>query len=275
MYLIPALALLLAGIALAPRMLCAAEGAGTTAYEEMVVELRINEQDSQEMLVVLRDATGGFWIDTADLARLRLKAPSRQVVERAGQRFLPLSAFGGSVRFEAALAMLSVSLPASAFEAARLAAPAQREDAIAPSANGAFLNYQVYGQRVSRERSAGALTELGMFSRHGVATNSLAARQLEGSTTATRLDTAFTRDFPARLQTLTLGDSISDPGSFGTSLRFAGVRFEKNFAIRPDLITAPLLTASGTAVVPSSVDVFINNQKVLQSDVQPGPFIID
>src|SRR5512139_108013 len=107
MYLIPALALLLAGIALAPRMLCAAEGAGTTAYEEMVVELRINEQDSQEMLVVLRDATGGFWIDTADLARLRLKAPSTQVVERAGQRFLPLSAFGGSVRFEAALAMLA------------------------------------------------------------------------------------------------------------------------------------------------------------------------
>jgi outer membrane usher protein len=28
-------------------------------------------------------------------------------------------------------------------------------------------------------------------------------------------------------------------------------------------------------VVPSSVDVFVNNQKVLQSDVQPGPFIID
>lgn len=274
MYLIPALTLSLATLALLPGRLHAA-GAAATTYEEVVVELRINEQDSREMLVVLRDAAGGFWIDAADLPRLRLKTPATEPVEHCGQRFVPLSSLGGSVRFDSALAMLFVSLPPSAFESARLAAPAQHEDAISPSANGAFLNYQLYGQRVSAERSAGALTELGMFSRLGVATNTLAARHVEGSSRATRLDTAFTRDFPSRLQTLTLGDSLSDPGSFGTSLRFAGVRFEKNFAIRPDLITAPLLMASGTAVVPSSVDVFINNQKVLQGEVQPGPFIID
>jgi outer membrane usher protein len=277
MYLIPVLAL--AAISPAPRHLLAAEAAATTiptaAFEEVVVELRINEQDSQEMLVILRDADGAFWIDAADLARLRLKPPRGAPIERAGKRYVPLSAFGGSVRFDAALAMLFAELPATAFETIRLEAPLQREDALAPAANGVFFNYQVYGQRVAGQDSGGALTELGMFSRFGVATSSLAARHTDGVSKATRLDTAFSRDIASRLQTLTVGDSISDPGSFGSSLRFAGVKFEKNFSIRPDLITAPLLIASGTAVVPSSVDVFVNNQKVLQSDVQPGPFIID
>ena len=278
-YLIPALCAL-GVLALAPRPLAAAQAAQATAttsdsFEEVVVELRINEQDSQEMLVMLRDAGGGFWIDTADLARLRLTLPRATPAQHGGQRFVPLSSFGGSVRFDAPLAMLFVNLPASAFEASRVAAMPRREDEWAPTANGAFFNYQVYAQRAAGLDSGGAFTELGMFSRLGVATNTLAARHAEGSSRATRLDTAFSRDFPSRLQTLTLGDSISDPGSFGTALRFAGVRFEKNFAIRPDLITAPLLFARGTAVVPSSVDVFVNNQKVLQSDVQPGPFVID
>lgn len=279
MYLIPALLLVTGAFAPAPRTLAAevlpANTSSAASFEEVVVELRINEQDSQEMLVLLRDAAGGFWIDTADLSRLRLKSPRVESVERDGQRFVQLAAFGGSVRFDAALAMLFVQLPASAFEAARLSAEPQGEDALAPTANGAFFNYQAYGQRVAGQDSGGALTEFGVFSPLGVATGSLVARHAEGSSKATRLDTSLSRDFPSRLQRLTLGDSISDPGSFGTSLRFAGVRFEKNFAIRPDLITAPLLVASGTAVVPSSVDVFVNNQMVLQSDVQPGPFVID
>ena len=98
-YLIPAM--VLAGLASAPACLCAAQAAATAAvaagFEEVVVELRINEQDSREMLVMLRDADGAFWIDVADLARLRLKPPRVASIDRAGQRYVPLSAFGGSV----------------------------------------------------------------------------------------------------------------------------------------------------------------------------------
>ncbi len=53
------------------------------------------------------------------------------------------------------------------------------------------------------------------------------------------------------------------------------MRFARNFGIRPDLVTTPLLTASGSAVVPSAVDVFVNNQRVYSQQVQPGPFTID
>jgi outer membrane usher protein len=244
--------------------------------QELVVELRINEQDSQEMLVVLRDAAGNFWIDSADLTRLRLRAPVGASLEHEGQRFVPIAAYtGAEVRFDEPLGMLFLQLPANAFLPIRISAPEQLSEGPQAAANGLFLNYQVYGQRVSRINAAGAFTELGVFSRLGVATSTLAMRRDQDQTRATRLDTALSRDFPQRLQTLTIGDAVTDPGSFGAALRFAGVRLEKNFSIRPDLVTAPLLLASGTAVVPSAVDVFVNNQRVLTEQVQPGPFVID
>lgn len=245
-------------------------------FQELVVEVRINEQDGQDMLVVLRDASGGFWIDTADLARMRLKAPVYTPIEHEGQRYVPLAAFGGvDVRFDEPVAMLFMQLPASAFLPVRLSAPEQATDGPQAAASGMFINYQLFAQRVAGVNTAGAFTELGLFSRLGVATSTLATRHDAHATRVTRLDTALSRDFPERLQTLTIGDAISDPGSFGAALRFAGIRLEKNFAIRPDLVTAPLLVASGTAVVPSAVDVFVNNQRVLTEQVQPGPFVID
>jgi outer membrane usher protein len=245
-------------------------------FEELVVEVRINEQDVQDMLVVLRDAAGGFWIDTAELERLRLSPPAVPVREYQGQHYVPFAAWPGTeVRFDAPLAMLFVQLPAGAFMTVRISAKVPRVDGPGESANGLFANYQLYGQHVSGIDSGGSFTEIGMFNRLGVFTTTTATRHGGGDAAVTRLDTALTRDFPSRLQTLTIGDSISDPGAFGSALRFAGMRLQKNFAMRPELVTAPLLVATGTAVVPSAVDVFVNNQRVLTQQVQPGPFVID
>jgi outer membrane usher protein len=49
---------------------------------------------------------------------------------------------------------------------------------------------------------------------------------------------------------------------------------QRNFALRPDLITMPLPAFSGTAAVPSTVDVFVNNVKNFSKDIPPGPFTI-
>ncbi|HEX2584218.1 MAG TPA: fimbria/pilus outer membrane usher protein, partial [Steroidobacteraceae bacterium] len=90
-----------------------------------------------------------------------------------------------------------------------------------------------------------------------------------------RLDTAFTHDFPSRIERLTIGDTITNAGTWGSAVRMGGISWGKDFSLRPDLITTPLLSATGTAVVPSTVDVFVNNQKVTSQQLPPGPFIID
>ena len=261
---------------LAAALVPAAELPQAAAYEELVLEVRVNGQDLNEMLVVLRDESGGYWLDAADFARLRLNPPIATAHEQGQRRYLPLSALrGAQLSVDASLSRLDVQAPAGAFLEQRIAAPNLARDAPAPAATGMFANYQLSAQRIGSENSGGAYAELGLFSNYGVLTSSTAARYVAGVTHNVRLDTTLTRDFPSNMQTLTLGDSVTDPGAWGSALRFAGVRFARNFGIRPDLVTTPLLTASGSAVVPSAVDVFVNNQRVYSQQVQPGPFTID
>ena len=54
----------------------------------------------------------------------------------------------------------------------------------------------------------------------------------------------------------------------------AGFQAQHNFGIRPDLITLPLRSVTGTAAVPSTVDVYINNLKTYSQEVGTGPYQI-
>ncbi len=57
-------------------------------------------------------------------------------------------------------------------------------------------------------------------------------------------------------------------------MRFGGIQFGTNFGTQPGFIAFPPQSALGQAVLPSTVDVFINNALVSQQSVSPGPFSI-
>ena len=50
------------------------------------------------------------------------------------------------------------------------------------------------------------------------------------------------------------------------------MQYARNFAVQPGYLTMPLPIASGTAAVPSVVDVYVNNTLQGQQQVAPGPF---
>ena len=51
-----------------------------------------------------------------------------------------------------------------------------------------------------------------------------------------------------------------------------GLQYQRNFANAPLLITYPEAAVSGTAVVPSTVDIYIGNARAYSTQVRPGPF---
>ena len=69
-----------------------------------------------------------------------------------------------------------------------------------------------------------------------------------------------------------VGDAISGGLAWTRPVRLGGVQVQKNFAARPDLITLPLPALAGSAAVPSSVDVWINAQKLRSVDGVEGRF---
>lgn len=69
-----------------------------------------------------------------------------------------------------------------------------------------------------------------------------------------------------------IGDSISRGGTGAPPIRFAGLQYGRNFLTRPHFVTMPLPTVTGSATLPSTVDVYIDNVLKGSQKVEPGPF---
>jgi len=249
---------------------------GPEASGESIVELRVNHQSDTTTLVVRRGLDGTLLVRAEDLAALRLQAPTQGAVLVGGESYYRIGPeIGAQVRLDEATQSIDLDLPAHAFVPS-LSRFAGRGTAPRPTVStGAFLNYDVTADHVAGATSAGGFLELGVFGSQGVVTGTMIARDGDGSREAVRLDTTWTRDFPERLSTLRVGDAISSSGAWGRSVRFAGIQFGTNFSTQPTLVTTPLLAVSGEAVVPSTVDVFVNGQRLTSEQVAPGPFTIE
>ena len=246
------------------------------ALSEAVMEVTSSAAEPGEMTVVLRGPEGQIYLEEGDFARLRLRLPPAAPYLHEGHRFFdPRAIKGCTVTIDEAAQRAVVAAPAASLDTTHLSAAERRSPDVTPASPGAFLNYQLSAQQIAGQNTGGAFAELGLFAGAGVLTSTAVARYGGFDSQLVRLDTTYTRDFPATLDTLNVGDAISDGASWGNAVRYAGVRFSRNFGLRPDLLTTPLLATSGTATVPSTVDVFVNNQLVTSSQLPPGPFVID
>ena len=140
---------------------------------------------------------------------------------------------------------------------------------------GAFLNYDFDVQGNSDRYATAAFTELGVFNRFGTGTTTWLWRDIGAEAAPVRLETTWTRDVPARMATLRIGDAVSAGGSFAPSLRFAGVQWASNDDTRPGFAHNLLPAVSAEAVTASTVDIFINDALLTRREVPPGPFTLN
>lgn len=91
----------------------------------------------------------------------------------------------------------------------------------------------------------------------------------------TRLNTSWSYSDPESLITYRGGDLISGGLPWTRPVYLGGFQVQRNFALRPDLVTMPLPSFSGTAAVPSTVEIYSHNTRAYSGDLAPGPFRID
>jgi len=153
---------------------------------------------------------------------------------------------------------------------------------LTPPGYGAVVNYTLFA--ASQKQLGSGLTFSGanatfdsrVFSPFGT----LSQTAIVGSTVAKdfdalRLDTTWAYSDPSNVLTYRAGDMISGGLAWTRPIRIGGVQVQRNFAIRPDLVTMPLPTVGGSAAVPSTVDVFVNNLKTYSQEVGSGPYQIN
>lgn len=251
-----------------------APGPKPPALAEAWLEVHVNDEP-QDIALVLQGGDGSVYVRLEDLQRWRLNVSCPVPFPHGGDTYCPLGAIKGvTYRVDGAQGLLSIDVPASLLAESRLSGLSRGGDQPTPSPPGAYLNYDIFADRNRGSTSTSALFETGLFGRLGSGTNTLLSRHSNGTTRTIRLDTTWTRDEPARMASLRLGDAISGTSAWGRAVRMAGVQWATNFATQPTFVTLPLPTVSGVAAAPSTVDYYVNDALRLRRDVPGGPFAI-
>ena len=150
---------------------------------------------------------------------------------------------------------------------------------------GFFTNYSLYASGSGSSGSAddgnvfdgGSLAlDSHFYSGFGTLTQSdVIGYTPDGDSAYTRLDTTYTYTNVPAMWTASAGDFVTGGLNWTRPIRMGGAQWRRDFDTRPDLVTMPLPSFQGSAAVPSTVDVFINNVKTRSYDVAEGPFNLD
>ncbi|NNU82033.1 fimbrial biogenesis outer membrane usher protein [Halovulum dunhuangense] len=132
------------------------------------------------------------------------------------------------------------------------------DDGFELSSLGAYLDGRIY-------------TPFGVLSSTGTA--SFPDWSLKGGRFQ-RQETVFSYSNPQRMITFSAGDIQSSGPQWSRPVRMGGLQLMRDFSLRSDVVNTPLLTYSGAAALPSTVDVFIDNVRAWSGQIEPGPFVL-
>jgi outer membrane usher protein len=145
------------------------------------------------------------------------------------------------------------------------------------SGTGATLNYDIADTVASSQTSSTGSLDLRAFSPWGVLSSGWLAyaggsSNASGSPTTTRLDSTYTFADVNTLRRYSVGDFITSGLAWTRPVHMEGAQIRSDFSMRPDLVTFPLPTITGSAAVPSTVEVLANGNLVVSSETGAGPF---
>lgn len=242
--------------------------------ETYLVEIIINAKPLPDIYRAEKLADGriALPLDVWELTRL-LPLEKITSLPDAQQGYLLDSIAGLTYQFNKRMLTLEINAPPQAFKDNSLNMHTNKKFLTNLSPPGAFINYNLSATDSGHdERNYGALIEGVVFNRWGSAIIGGVIRSNKNETETIRTDTYWQKDIPNRMLSLTLGDTI-DPGSnWSRPARFAGIRWGRNFTLQPGYISSPMPSLSGSAALPSTIDVLVNNQKRQSETVESGPF---
>ncbi len=272
------LLLLICLLIVSTRPLRAADG---DQGRQLQLEVSINGQPTK-LIAAFADVKGQGLVTTrSELAELFIRAPG----DGAPGDSVRLTSIPG-LTYELDEAAQRVNLIAGDAIRMRRTYDAASRD-VAPTAGkadyGLVANYNVFSAASQKFKSTYApeftgtnvLLDSRFITPYGVLNHStVLGSNVTAQTDTLRLDTYAMRVDPESLKTYRAGDVITGGLAWTQPIRIGGAQVQHDYVFRPDLVTASLPSVSGSAAVPSTVDVYINNVKSVSQQVGAGPYTI-
>ncbi|MBG6073339.1 MULTISPECIES: fimbria/pilus outer membrane usher protein [unclassified Polaromonas] len=244
--------------------------------ESLLLEVEVNSEILPGIVRVERLADGRLALPVEAWAAARLRPPPGEpLVLPDGQRGYALQDVTGLTHeLDLGRLVLQVKAPATAFLETSLAIGADRATFPTPSSPGFYLNYDATLTRTGGNRdNSGIFLEGVAFSGKASFVSGAVVRDNGFNRETVRTETYWRQDLPGRRETLVVGDAVGSGGAWSRPVRYGGIRFARDFSLTPGYISYPLPTLSGSAALPSAVNVIVNNQRRSSGlNVGAGPF---
>jgi outer membrane usher protein len=272
-----------AAVALGSSAVCSANAGGLPsspstppddAAMDLHLELVINGR-STGSIVFVRKRLGSTLVQTLDLQAAGISLP-----DASGEYADVEKLQGAQAVYSAADQKLFLTVPPDWLPTQIIARDGPRAERLQPSSSfGALINYDLY-LADSPSGSFGSLwNEARLFGDFGIVRNTGNYRfGLSGPDKRQdyiRYDTSWIYIDDERIHTYEAGDFVTRTLAWSSPVRMGGFQLSRDFTVRPDIITYPTPRFSGSAAVPSAVDLYVNGYRALASSVQPGPFTLN
>ena len=246
-----------------------------TKAEILLVDVSINLLQLSEPIRVEKLSNGSLVLPELIFKELKLIPKSERIQMSDCSYGYPLNTSSGlTYTFDSEKFALDIRVPIDLFE---LNVFKQKESyKLKPdkSPTGGFVNYQVYATQTKSNDNISGVLDLTGFNKLGSLSTGLVVNQESNTTKLIRTTTSYQRDLPDKMQSFVVGDTVNSDGNWSRSANYFGVKWSRNFSTQPGYIYTPNPIISGSAALPSVVDVYVNNQKTFSQKVNPGPFDI-
>ena len=237
----------------------------------------VNQGGLNDLIACQLNAAGHIEIKNRDLKKLRIELPDYQ-----DDQWVDLhSVTQLSYKYDAPNQNLFITTASNNLSTYTLNANPSNTEALgefSPALNAAVINYSVFNTTTNRDGAiSGAMDFLYTSGYGSFYSNSLYNYHYKGSSDVqhfTRLDTGWQYIDNDKVRSYVIGDYISNTTEWSNSLRLTGIQIASAYSKRSDIITTALPQFSGSAALPSSLDLYVDQQKIYSSNVPSGPFDI-
>ncbi|MEI4220369.1 MAG: fimbria/pilus outer membrane usher protein, partial [Candidatus Dasytiphilus stammeri] len=149
------------------------------------------------------------------------------------------------------------------------------------SSFGAILNYDWYLNTLlknNKKVKSSLWSEIRLFNRIGIFShtgllriNSFLNPNIKKSSYI-RYETQWSMNSEPHMLHYIIGDYTTDVFAGYSPVRMVGMKVSRQFTIHPERITYSLPNISGYATMPSILDVYMNNEKIISRPISPGKF---